>query len=70
MFELLVCDAICISLQFLILVEMGLFKEALDNFSLIPIFFLNWDFYTLRRIYLCKEYMLIFTCKFNSITKI
>ena len=39
MFELLVCGAVCILLQFLILVEMGLFKEALDNFSLIPIFF-------------------------------
>ena len=36
------------------------FKGALDNFSLIPIFFQNsWDFYTTRSIYLCSYCMLI-----------
>ena len=41
-----------------------LIKEALDNFSLIPIFFFkkSWDFYTFRRIYLCNKCMCILTC--------
>ena len=40
-----------------------------------PIFFFfffqkSWDFYTITRVYLWYEYMFIFTCNFNSVTKI
>ena len=38
-------------------------KRTLDNFSLIPNFFLkSWYFYTIR-IYLCSDCMLSLTCK-------
>ena len=46
-------------------------KGALDNFSLIPRFFQkNWDFHTIRSVYLCSDCMLNLTCTFNLITKI
>ena len=47
-------------------------KGALDNFSLIPIFFFqkSWDFYIIRSVYLCSDCMLNLTCSFNSVTKI
>ena len=46
-------------------------KGALDNFSLIPIFFpKSWDFYINRSVYLCSDCMLNITCSMNSITKI
>ena len=45
-------------------------KEALTTSASSPNFFQNSsDFYTIRRIYL-YECMLIFTCKFNSVTNI
>ena len=60
-----------------ILIQMGpraWFKGALDNFSLIPrVFFFffqkSWDFYIIRSVYLCNDWMLNLTCNFNLIKK-
>ena len=46
------------------------FKGALDNFGLIPLFFLfffqkSWDFPTIRNVYLCSDSMLNLTCNLN-----
>ena len=42
------------------------FKEALDNFSLIPYF----CFYTIRSVYLFNDCMLNLSCNFSLVTKI
>ena len=33
-------------------------------------FFLSWEFYTISRLFLCNRCIFLFTCNFNSVTRI